>query len=118
MHKNLQIQIGNCATMIEAYKATNNGLNNSNLFTNKIIVQLIDMYWNDEIIELNSKLKNPITKSDFILELKKDFPEIIEENETYIQNYFLEPWIYNSQKIIEETRFKDYKKKSTNQRAW
>ena len=48
MHKNLQIQIGNCATMIEAYKATNNGLNNSNLFTNKIIVQLIDMYWNDE----------------------------------------------------------------------
>ena len=110
MHKNLQIQIGNCATMIEAYKATNNGLNNSNLFTNKIIVQLIDMYWNDEIIELNSKLKNPITKSDFILELKKDFPEIIEENETYIQNYFLEPWIYNSQKIIEETRFKDYKK--------
>ena len=110
MHKNLQIQIGNCATMIEAYKATVNGLNNSNLFSNKIIVKLIDMYWNDEIIELNSKLKNPITKSDFILELKKDFPEIIEENETYIQNYFLEPWIYNSQKIIEETRFKNYKK--------
>ncbi len=108
MHKNLQIQISNCTSMIEYHKSQHTRINNKNLFEDVFIIDLIELYWKN-IMEINSKLENPISKNDFINEIKKDFPEIVEENETYIQSYFLEPWIYNSQKIYEEKRFKEYK---------
>lgn len=108
MHKDLQIQISNCTSMIEYHKSQHTGINNKNLFKDVFIIDLIELYWKN-IMEINSKLENPILKKDFINEIKKDFPEIVEENETYIQSYFLEPWIYNSQKISEEKRFKEYK---------
>lgn len=108
MHKNLQIQISNCTSMIEYHKSQHTGINNKNLFEDVFIIDLIELYWK-KFMEINSKLENPISKNDFIKEIKKDFPEIVEENETYIQSYFLEPWIYNSQKIYEEKRFKEYK---------
>ena len=108
MHKNLQIQISNCTSMIEYHKSQHTRINNKNLFEDVFIIDLIELYWKN-IMEINSKLENPISKNDFINEIKKDFPEIVEENETYIQSYFLEPWIYNSQKIYEEKDLKNIK---------
>lgn len=108
MHKNLQNIINNCSTQIEVLRS-HDGLKNSNLFENSKVKKFIQIYWED-VEELKSKTQIRISRKDFLDELKKDFPEIVEENETYIQNYFLEPWIYNSQKLHEEKRFKEYKK--------
>jgi hypothetical protein len=108
MHKKLQNIINNCSSQIDFHKSQDNRLKNSNLFENAKIKRFIQIYW-DDVEELNSTIQIPISRENFIDELKKDFPPIIEENKTFIQDYFLEPWVYNSQKNIDEIRFKKYK---------
>ena len=107
MHKNLQNIINNCSAGIEVLKSQNR-LKNSNLFENSKVKRFIQIYWED-VEELKFKTQITLSRIGFLDELKKDFPEIVEENETYIQSYDLEEWIYNSQKIFEEKRFKKYK---------
>ena len=110
MHNKLSLLINNCTAVIETVKSQDKRINNENIFENDKVKPIIDMYWKD-IKELDDSLNLNFSKEDLIIELRNVFPIEIEENETFIQDYYLETWLYNSKLNNKETRFNKYKVK-------